>query len=600
VGTASVEHLERRRLLAGIVITRGGTYTGTWENLADRTPVVSIRTTEPVVIQNATIRGKGHLIQSTITGANVTVRKTTGIGVNPNVFGVAPGRFLDVEGAKNLIVQENYLENTAGIFVLGYDGNYTTAQTVRITHNRAKNIDGRKSNGAGGWLDFNVRKSRVTGETQTGFEYAQFVQLNKVQFVPGVEIAWNEVVNEVGNSRVEDVVSIYKSSGTETSPIRVHDNLIDGAFTLRPWQADYTKGNWRYDWSFSGGGILLGDGFGSSLNGDSFFVKADNNTVVGTTNYGIATAAGHDTEISANRVVSSGRTPDGSWNLRQNVGIYVWDSYGLGPARFFDNVARNNTVGWVKTGGGRNDWWSPHDGAIGTNTHLADPVTRQTELDEAAAWRARRYPPSGNIAGTIFRDVDGDGLRDVGDTGATGFTAWLDLDHDAVRDANEPTSKSSSTGRYRFDSLAPGSYRVRVVTNAGWRVTTAASALLTVTDDVTTTRYFGVTQTATVVTGAVFMDANKSGVRDPLESGLPGWRVYVDRDGDGVFDAEELSTLTNAAGKFSFIGLPAGIHEIRVTPSPNYRLIQPSSGFRGVSVGPDSVIGGQSFALKRR
>jgi len=592
-----VEQLERRRLLAGIVITRGGTYSGTWENLADRAPVVSIRTTEPVVIQNATIRGKGHLIQSTVVGANVTVRKTTGIGVNPNVYGVAPGRFLDVEGAKNVVVQENYLENTAGIFVLGYDGNYTTAQTVRITHNRARNIDGRKSNGVGGWLDFNVRKSSVTGETQTGFEYAQFVQLNKVQFVPGVEIAWNEVVNEIGNSRVEDVVSIYKSSGTEASPIRIHDNLIDGAFTLRPWQADYVSGNWRYDWSFSGGGILLGDGVGTTLNGDSSFVKAYSNTVIATTNYGIATAAGHDTEISGNRVVSSGRTPDGRWNLRQNVGIYVWDSYRTGSARFFDNVARSNAVGWTKTGGGRNDWWSPHAGAIGTNTHLPDPITRQTELNEAAAWRARRYP-NGSIAGTIFKDLDGDGVRDATDAGAVGFTAWLDLDNDAVRDATEPTSKSSSTGRYTFSGLKPGKYRVRIAATSGWRISTAANALLTVSAGGTATKYFGVSQTA-LVTGTVFMDANKSGVMDPLESGMPLWRLYVDKDGDGVFDAGETSTLSDAAGKFAFIGLAVGSHRIRVTPNSNYRLIQPISGYRSVSISAGKTITGQNFGLKR-
>src|SRR5688500_4000135 len=74
-----VEQLERRWLLASIVITKGGTYTGSWENLANRDPVVTVKTTEPVVIENATIKGKGHLIFSTTAGANITVRKTTGV-----------------------------------------------------------------------------------------------------------------------------------------------------------------------------------------------------------------------------------------------------------------------------------------------------------------------------------------------------------------------------------------------------------------------------------------------------------------------------------------------------------------------------------------
>jgi uncharacterized protein (DUF2141 family) len=411
----------------------------------------------------------------------------------------------------------------------------------------------------------------------------------------GIEIAWNEVVNEVGKSRVEDNISIYKSSGTETSPILIHDNYVDGAFTTKPAHADSSSGGWNYDWSYSGGGILVGDGFGSTINGDAGFVKAYGNTVVGTTNYGIAAAAGHDTDIYSNRIVSSGKTPDGKWNLRQNVGIYVWDSYGLGATRFFDNTAHNNTVGWMKSDGVRNDWWSPHAGAIGSNTRTADPITRQTELNEIAAWKLRRYPPTGNIAGTIFKDVDGDAVRDTGDNGIAGFIAYLDLDGDAVKDANEPASASSSTGHYQFNGLKLGKYRVRLLSSSGWRITTASSALLSVTDGATTTRNFGVSQT-TLVTGLVFMDANKNGVFDTGEAGIPSWRVYVDADGDGTWDATERSTLTDTAGKFSFIGLPGGTFQIRVVANPNYKLIQPSSGYRSVTLSAGKVITGRSSA----
>jgi hypothetical protein len=278
--------------------------------------------------------------------------------------------------------------------------------------------------------------------------------------------------------------------------------------------------------------------------------------------------------------------------------MYVWDSYGLGASRFFNNTAHHNTIGWMKSEGVRNDWWSPHAGALTSNTHAAGPITRQTELNEAAAWRARRYTPSGNIAGTIFNDLDGDALRDGGDNGIAGFTAYLDLDLDNVKDATEPTSKSSSTGRYQFNGLKVGKYLVRVLANSGWRVSTSSSASLTVIDGATTTRYFGVSQT-TLVSGTVFMDANQSGVMDPLESGLPSWRVYVDKDGDGVFDAGETSRLSDALGKFSFIGLPVGTHKIRVVANPNYRLIQPSSGYRQVTLSSGQIITSRNFGLKR-
>jgi hypothetical protein len=146
--------------------------------------------------------------------------------------------------------------------------------------------------------------------------------------------------------------------------------------------------------------------------------------------------------------------------------------------------------------------------------------------------------------------------------------------------------------------LKLGKYRVRVITNSGWRITTASSALLTVTDGAITTRNFGVSQT-TLVSGTVFMDANKSGVMDTAESGLPSWRVYIDTDGDNFLDAGERSTLTDTAGKFSFIGLPIGTHQIRVVGNPNYRLIQPSSGYRSVTLSSGQVVTGRTFGLKR-
>src|SRR3954452_15676696 len=113
----------------------------------------------------------------------------------------------------------------------------------------------------------------------------QFLQFDKVSNVPGIDIGWNEVVNEAGKSRVEDNISIYKSSGSAASPMSIHDNYIQGAYTIKPAQADYSDGTYSYDWSYSGGGIILGDGVGSTTAQDPAYVKVFNNQVVSTTNY---------------------------------------------------------------------------------------------------------------------------------------------------------------------------------------------------------------------------------------------------------------------------------------------------------------------------
>lgn len=371
-----------------IVITRGGTYTGHWESLDPNVAAVTIRTIEPVVIQGATIRGRGHLIRTAIGHARLTVRDTAGYGLNPDVAGRAPGRFLSAEGFDGVALKNNYLEGTSGIYLLDYDGDRSPADTVRVVGNRALNIDGRKSDGRGGFLDFNTRTRKSDGFTEDGFELVQFLQLNKVRGVPAMEVAWNEVVNEPGRSRVEDNINIYLSGGTAASPMLVHDNYIRGAYTIRPWQASYEDATWKYDWEFSGGGILLGDGSSSDPSRASSFVRGYRNQVVSTTNYAIAIAAGHDLDFSDNRIVSADLLPDGWGVSGDNSGAYIWDLYKTGPGTFYNNTGSNNVVGWLQ-GGKHLDWWMPDATSWSGNVHWAGSVTPETEGAEFALWRQK-------------------------------------------------------------------------------------------------------------------------------------------------------------------------------------------------------------------
>ena len=383
-----LETLEHRRLLAGtIVITKGGTYSGEWESLDRNVPAVQVKTAEPVIIEDSIVRGTGDLIVSGAEHTNITIRNVQGYGLNPNVYGKTAGDFISVEKFDNLVVEGSYFEHLKGINLLNYAGDRTPAETVRIVNNSALNIDGRKSDGSGGYLNFNERTNKATGVEEDGYDYAQFVQFDKVQGVPGIEIAWNQVINEPGNSRVEDNISMYKSSGTSASPILIHDNYIQGAYTIKPWQDDYSDATYDYDWGFSGGGIMLGDGVGTSPATDPSYVEAYQNTVISTTNYGIALSAGHHLTAYNNRTISAGKLADGRTIANQNVGFYVWDSYGAGSSHFYSNIARDNVSGWVQ-GGGRNDWWSPVSSNVVNNVHLSGTITLATEAAELARWQA--------------------------------------------------------------------------------------------------------------------------------------------------------------------------------------------------------------------
>jgi hypothetical protein len=374
-----------------IIITEGGTYSGSWSSDDPDVPAVRIRTSDPVIIENATIQSRGDLIATGVAHVRLTVRNTRGVGLNPNVHGRVPGRFFHGEECDSVTLVHNDLGNTAGIYCLKA-GSQSPGDTFKILSNRVRNIDGRKSDGNGGFLDFNTRIPLAGGKPENGFIERQFVQLDKVRHVAGIEIAWNEVINEPGRSRVEDDINIYLSSGTPESPIRIHDNFIRGGYTIKPWQADTSDANYRYDWSYSGGGILLGDGSAKTVEDATAFVEAYNNQVLSTSNYGIAISAGHDLVFHHNRILSAGQLADGRAIVAQNAGAYIWDIHHdakKSPPTFFANRAHDNVIGWT-TRTGRNDSWHPNASQWDNNAHWPGAITRETEENEYKLWQEKK------------------------------------------------------------------------------------------------------------------------------------------------------------------------------------------------------------------
>jgi hypothetical protein len=343
-----------------IVISQGGTYSGNWQSLDPN------RTSDPVTIDNANIQSWDDLIDTDIAGANLTVENTSGWALNPDAQGQTPGRFLDADGFNSITVENDFLDGTSGIELSHYAGNDTATQTITVDKNLALNIDGRESTGKGGYS---------TSQSQD----VQFLQLSHDSDLVGAEIAWNQVFNQPGQSRVEDNISIFESGGTPASHLEIHDNFIDGGYPADPTDSNY-----------SGGGILLGDGDGTVEPAGN--VDAYNNQVLNTTNYGIAIAADSNDTISNNRVISTGALPDGTPLPAENVGIYIWQN---NPGSFSNNVSTGNVIGWqvVSSSGAisRNDEWLPdaEPGTTGQDTSLPGPITQATEQNEYSLWATK-------------------------------------------------------------------------------------------------------------------------------------------------------------------------------------------------------------------
>ena len=75
------------------------------------------------------------------------------------------------------------------------------------------------------------------------------------------------------------------------------------------------------------------------------------------------------------------------------------------------------------------------------------------------------------IRGVVFADTNKNGVRDAGEKGLAGLTAYLDLNSDGALDSGEPSTTTSEdffytpstdeAGNYSFTHLASGTYVVR-------------------------------------------------------------------------------------------------------------------------------------------
>ena len=359
-----------------IVISEGGTYSGNWQSTDAKTAAVTVATTAPVIIENAHIRSVSNLIKTSVAGSNVTVRNSLAVALNAAVKGQANGNFLEVNSPARLDVENNYIENArGGVIVHGYAGNRDGQQTIVIRANRARNMNGLLSDGNGGYLP---------GEGANRSQ-ARFIQFDSVQSVPGIDVGWNEVINYPGHSLVEDNIDVYRSSGTPNQPIEIHDTYIQGAYPYKVAQDAYT-----------GGGIKTAGSPDDNAQDASAFNSIHDNQVIGTVNYGIKFAAGHDNVAANNRVISSGLLADGTKIAAQQVGMADVDASGAGVANgsMYNNTMRDNLIGWTcwqsscAQQGYRKDQFFPAAPAdYSTNSVVAArPITLDMQNNEYQVW----------------------------------------------------------------------------------------------------------------------------------------------------------------------------------------------------------------------
>ncbi|QOV90707.1 CBM96 family carbohydrate-binding protein [Humisphaera borealis] len=106
-----------------------------------------------------------------------------------------------------------------------------------------------------------------------------------------------------------------------------------------------------------------------------------------------------------------------------------------------------------------------------------DPAAPTTAYYRVASMNAAGVsPPSqvvavtapASISGRVGQDTDGNGILAPSEPGLANTQVFLDLNGNSIRDGLDPVVTTLATGAYSFANLAPGGYRIGVVTPAGW------------------------------------------------------------------------------------------------------------------------------------
>lgn len=247
-------------------------------------PPIIVSGKENIVIENLRFESSPSVALYIGNSSNITIRNC--------FFNKSASELIVVEGSKNITIEKCLFNGaTCGVYA-------TSSQSVKVNNNQFVNM-----------------RMRVDGSSR-----GQFVQFNTV-IGAGNEVMNNKGENFPGESNPEDQISMFKSSGTEASPILIKNNMFRGGGP-----------------SLSGGGIVAGD-----YGGD--YIIIENNQLVNPGNYGIAVAGGNYNVLNNNHVYSD-------YHTYNNAGVIIWGQSGVACS----NVTyTNNHINWPYKDGGQNN-----------------------------------------------------------------------------------------------------------------------------------------------------------------------------------------------------------------------------------------------------
>ena len=180
-------------------------------------------------------------------------------------------------------------------------------------------------------------------------------------------------------------------------------------------------------------------------------------------------------------------------------------------------------------------------------------------------------PQIGNLRVTKYEDVNGNGIRDTGEPGVTGWqfeiTSPSGIRSTVVTDA---AGVASATG------VAAGEWSVTELTVPGWIAGGATTTKVIVPVDGTGDAIFGNLRPG-VISGVVFIDANRNGRQDTGEVGRAGATVTLGGTHGNGSAQTPTTAVTAADGSYSFTGLIPGTYGVTASPVTGFTFTTATS-----------------------
>lgn len=228
-------------------------------------------------------------------------------------------RAITLWNCKNVTIKNcKFLDIHTGVAIYA-----DTCENVVVEHCHFENIHRgfiAASTTYGGMIFRNNHVKNLLGSIYGGFVFSQAVQYNGVKG-PNNAIINNSIDNILGESECEDVINMFNSFGTESSPLQITGNWIRGGGPKNVLSGDHT-----------GGGITLGDWGGE-------YQYVENNILVNSGSSGIGIGGGDFITIINNKIYGSLR-PYGN----ASIVLYNWTPTETGETTSL--TVRDNLCNW--------------------------------------------------------------------------------------------------------------------------------------------------------------------------------------------------------------------------------------------------------------